>query len=369
MKETLNQIFYGNTVLHYLVVFGSMLLLWIVWRLIKKWLIRFVVSLTAKTQSNIDNLLVDAARNFILPYVYLFFQYRIFQQLNLSPEIEKILSVAAMLVTTYFVVRLIIYSTQHLITETMKARNEPEQRIKQVVGMLLVFKVLVWGGGLVMLVDNLGYNVTTIIAGLGVGGIAIALAAQNILTDLFSYIVIFFDKPFEIGDFITANNFSGTVEKIGIKTSHVRSPDGQQLVMPNTEMVKSVIQNFKRLEKRRVVFMVGVVYETPAEKLRSIPSIAEQIILAVDHAEFARAHFKSFGDFSLNFEIVYFVDSPDYTLYMDTHQQICLLLFEKFQQAGIDFAYPTQVVLLNNGEKEAAPAENKAVWTKTSAVQ
>ena len=238
MKETLNQIFYGNTVLHYLVVFGSMLLLWIVWRLIKKWLIRFVVSLTAKTQSNIDNLLVDAARNFILPYVYLFFQYRIFQQLNLSPEIEKILSVAAMLVTTYFVVRLIIYSTQHLITETMKARNEPEQRIKQVVGMLLVFKVLVWGGGLVMLVDNLGYNVTTIIAGLGVGGIAIALAAQNILTDLFSYIVIFFDKPFEIGDFITANNFSGTVEKIGIKTSHVRSPDGQQLVMQNTEMVK-----------------------------------------------------------------------------------------------------------------------------------
>jgi len=145
MKETLNQIFYGNTVLHYLVVFGSMLLLWIVWRLIKKWLIRFVVSLTAKTQSNIDNLLVDAARNFILPYVYLFFQYRIFQQLNLSPEIEKILSVAAMLVTTYFVVRLIIYSTQHLITETMKARNEPEQRIKQVVACCWCLKC--WFGG------------------------------------------------------------------------------------------------------------------------------------------------------------------------------------------------------------------------------
>lgn len=118
--------------------------------------------------------------------------------------------------------------------------------------------------GIIMLIDNLGYNVTTIIAGLGVGGIAIALAAQSILGDLFSYIVIFFDKPFEIGEFIVMGNNSGVVETIGIKTSHIRSLDGQQIIMPNAEMVKSVIHNFKRLERRRVVFSIGVVYNTSA---------------------------------------------------------------------------------------------------------
>ena len=201
-------------------------------------------------------------------------------------------------------------------------------------------------------IDNLGYNVTTIIAGLGVGGIAIALAAQNILSDLFSYLVIFFDKPFEVGDFITTNGNSGTVEKIGIKTSHVRSPDGQQLVMPNAEMVKSVIQNFKRLERRRVVFNIGVVYGTPAEKLRSIPQWMKEIISSQKLANFDRAHFNSFGDSSLNFEIVYFIDSADFLVYMDTHHEICLRILEKFEKENVEFAYPTQTLFVNRADEE-----------------
>jgi small-conductance mechanosensitive channel len=250
-------------------------------------------------------------------------------------------------ISTWYVVRLINFLLQHGVKSYMTRRNEPPERAKQLNGILLVVKAIVWIFGIVLLIDNLGYNVTTIIAGLGVGGIAIALAAQNILSDLFSYLVIFFDKPFEVGDFITTNGNSGTVEKIGIKTSHVRSPDGQQLVMPNAEMVKSVIQNYKRLERRRVVFKFGVVYSTTADKLKNIPGWMREIISTQKQATFDRAHFVSFGESGLVYEIVYFLESADFLIYMDTHHDVCLRIYEKFEKEHIEFAYPTQTLFIN----------------------
>jgi len=226
---------------------------------------------------------------------------------------------------------------------------------------LMVIKALIWIGGTLMLIENLGYNITTIITGLGIGGIAIALAAQNILGDLFSYFVIFFDKPFEIGDFIVAGEHMGVVEKIGIKTSHVRSLDGQQLIMPNAEMAKSVIQNFKRLQRRRVVFSIGVVYYTSSVKIRAIPQMIKAIVSKEVNATFDRAHLKSFGDFSINYEIVYYIESADYLTYMNIQQAICMNIFEKFECEEIEFAFPTQTLFLNNQANPVAPAikENK----------
>ena len=351
MNDFLNQVYWGNTVLAYLIAAGSILLTWALLRLVKGYLVRLLRKLTAKTETNFDDVLVKIAEKFIIPYVYLAINYSIINELTLTARVTKILSVAMLFISTWFAIRLINFLLHGAVLAYMKQKNEPPERAKQLNGILLVIKAVVWIFGIVLLIDNLGYNVTTIVAGLGVGGIAVALAAQNILGDLFSYLVIFFDKPFEIGDFIIANGNSGTVEKIGIKTSHVRSPDGQQLVMPNAEMVKSVIHNYKRLQRRRVVFSVGVVYSTPATQLRNIPLLVREIISAQEQATFDRAHFKSFGDSSLNFEIVYFVEAADYLLYMDIHHAICLRIFEVFERQKIEFAYPTQTLFVNSEEK------------------
>lgn len=347
MNSFLDQVYWGNTVLAYLVAAGGIIIAWIILRLVKNRLIAVLKSLTSRTASNLDDVLVQVTGKFIVPYLYLSINYGIIHQLVLSERIGRILDVAMLFISAWFGIRLINFLLQHSVTSYMRRRNEPLERTRQLNGILMVAKALVWIFGIVLLIDNLGYNVTTIIAGLGVGGIAIALAAQNILSDLFSYLVIFFDKPFEVGDFITTNGNSGTVEKIGIKTSHVRSPDGQQLVMPNAEMVKSVIQNFKRLQRRRVVFRIGVVYATPAEKLRKLPAWLREIIGTQKVTTFDRAHFISFGDSSLNYEIVYFMESADFLVYMDTHHEICLRIFEKLEAEQVAFAYPTQTLFVN----------------------
>ncbi len=350
MDELLKMVFWGNTALSYIIAAGSILLVWIILKLARRRIILFLKKLSARTDTTLDDVVVDVAEKFLFPYLYLFINYHVITQLTLSPRIEKILGAAMMVITTYYVVRFFNFASSRLVALYMEKRGEPPHRIKQANGMMMVIKVLTWVMGIIMLADNLGYNVTTIIAGLGVGGIAIALAAQSILGDLFSYIVIFFDKPFEIGDFIIMGDDSGVVEKIGIKTSHVRSLDGQQLIMPNSEMAKSVIQNYKRLQRRRIIFSIGVVYYTPTKKLRSIPGIINDIISRQDNVDFDRVHLKSFGDFSINYEIVYYVNSADYLMYMDAHHEICLNIFEQFEKMKIEFAFPTQTLFMNNQE-------------------
>lgn len=207
---------------------------------------------------------------------------------------------------------------------------------------LLLFSTII-----LVALDNLGFNVTTLIAGLGVGGIAIALAVQNILGDLFASLSIVVDKPFVLGDFIIVDNYLGVVEKIGLKTTRVKSLSGEQLVFSNNDLLQSRIRNFKRMEERRIAFSVGVTYQTPSEQLREIPRLMQSIIESHDNTRFDRAHFKEFGNFSLNFEMVYYIGSADYNIYMDIQQSINLKIFELFEQKGIEFAYPTQTLFLN----------------------
>jgi len=349
--NALQQFFFGNTILAYLAVIAGMLFTWILLRLTRRRLLKFIKRLALKSNTSIDDLLVEIIERFVLPYSYLLINYAIIRSLLLPVGLDKLLAAASLFVTVYFSVRLVNFFIQHSVVGYMEKRKEPGERIRQVTGMLLLVKIFTWGLGLVMLADNLGYNVTTVIAGMGVGGIAIALAAQNILGDLFSYFVIFFDKPFEIGDFIVINNNAGIVEKIGIKTSHIRSLDGQQLVMPNAEMVKSVIQNFKRLQKRRIVFSIGIIYGTSTSKIKKVPRIIQQIIEDDERAIFDRAHLKNLGDFSVNYEIVYYIESADYQIFMDTQQNICLRIFEEFENEGIEFAFPTQTLFINGNNK------------------
>lgn len=194
--------------------------------------------------------------------------------------------------------------------------------------------------------DNLGFDITALVAGLGIGGIAIALAVQSILGDLFSSLTIMFDRPFEIGDFIVIDDFVGNVEHIGLKTTRLRSLGGEQLVFSNSDLLSSRIRNYKLMKERRIIFAVGVTYQTPSEKLEKIPPMIKSVIESNNNTRFDRAHFKNFGDSALNFEIVYYMLVPDYASFMDCQQAINLELFKKFEQEGIEFAYPTQTLFV-----------------------
>jgi small-conductance mechanosensitive channel len=217
-----------------------------------------------------------------------------------------------------------------------------------------VVRLVMWSIVVLVILDNLGIQVTALIAGLGIGGVAVALATQNILGDLFASLSIVLDKPFVVGDFLAIGEYLGSVEKVGIKTTRVRSLSGEQLIFSNNDLLNSRIRNFGRMFERRVVFTLGVAYETPVEKLRKIPPIIRDAIEAHEKVRFDRAHFHKYGDYALIFETVYYVLSPEYNQYMDIQQDVNLMIFERFAEEGIEFAYPTQTIHFRGDGRQAA---------------
>jgi small-conductance mechanosensitive channel len=222
-------------------------------------------------------------------------------------------------------------------------RHEPEGATAL---SLLAFaaQVALWSLVLLLALDQLNFDITALVAGLGIGGVAMALAVQSVLSDLFASLSIVLDKPFTVGDFIVVDNLRGTVERVGIKTTRLRSLDGELLVFSNTDLLKSRIRNFKRMFDRRVEFTIGLVYQTPLEKLRLVPQWLGEIVKAQARTRLDRAHFKQYGDSALVFEIVYYVLDPDHGVYMDVHQAINLAIFERFAREGVEFAHPTHTV-------------------------
>jgi small-conductance mechanosensitive channel len=209
-----------------------------------------------------------------------------------------------------------------------------------------VGRILLWAVILLLILDNLGVDVTALVAGLGVGGIAVALAVQNILGDLFASLSIVLDKPFTVGDFLIIDDYMGSVEHVGLKTTRMRSLSGEQLIFSNADLLGSRIRNYGRMFERRVAFNIGVTYQTPRDKLTMIPTIIREAIEGQESTRFDRSHFKGYGDFSLNFETVYYVLGPDYNIYMDIQQAINLYIHKRFEEEEIEFAYPTQTLFL-----------------------
>ncbi|MDM3885755.1 mechanosensitive ion channel family protein [Pseudomonas sp. BCRC 81390] len=214
-------------------------------------------------------------------------------------------------------------------------------------------RVLLWSVVLLAMLSNLGVNITAFVASLGVGGIAVALAVQNILGDLFASLSIAVDKPFEVGDFIVIGPLAGTVEHVGLKTTRIRSLGGEQIVMANASMISSTIQNYKRLQERRIVFEFGLSYDTPTEAVKKAPAIVEEAIKAQDQVRFDRAHLRGFGKEALEFECVYIVEDPGYNLYMDIQQAINFRLLERFSKIGAQFAVPVRAIKVTALPEEA----------------
>ncbi|MFP4180024.1 MAG: mechanosensitive ion channel family protein [Spirochaetaceae bacterium] len=308
-------------------------------------LVRIVASKAVKRESPV----YSAFRRVVLPLLYAAAIYIALGSLPLPPLGEKILKGLAATVVTVLVIRTAVYgitgSVKRYVEKT--GRVQDEKRIKP---FLALVNFVLWIIGAIFLLDNLGFNISAVVAGLGVSGIAVAIAAQGILGDLFNYFVIFFDHPFELGDFIIFNDKLGTVEKIGIKTTRIRALSGEQLVVSNSDLTGSRVHNYKRMQERRVVFTIGVTYQTPAEQLESIPGLIREIIEANEETRFDRSHFRNYGDFALIFESVYYVLAPDYVKYMDIQQEINLAIYRTFEERGIEFAYPTSKVIVSREE-------------------
>jgi len=217
-------------------------------------------------------------------------------------------------------------------------------------------QIAIWSIVLLLSLANVGINVTALMTTLGVGGIAVALALQSVLGDLFASLSIVFDKPFLIGDFINVDGLVGTIEHVGLRSTRVRSLSGEQLVFSNTDLLKSRIANFGKLRERRILFTIDVTYDTPLAQLRAIPDMLREAVTSQEHTRFDRAHFKAHGESALTFEVVYFVLGPDYKLFMDIQQAINLRLHEGFSAAGIQFAFPTRTVHLAGREAAAVGA-------------
>jgi small-conductance mechanosensitive channel len=217
-----------------------------------------------------------------------------------------------------------------------------------------IARVAIWSFVLLVALDNIGVDVTALVAGLGIGGIAVALAAQNILGDLFASLSITFDKPFMVGDFLILDDYMGSVEAIGVKSTRLRSLSGEQLVLSNADLLKSRLRNYGRMMERRVVMTHNVTYDTPLQLLREIPGIIREAIEAQGDTRFDRAHFAKHGAASLDFESVYYVLSADYNRYMDIQQAINLQIHERFADRAIEFAYPTQTLILARAPRKEA---------------
>ncbi len=289
------------------------------------------------------------------PFVFLIVAlYAGYYLLEFPEKVDAVVNKAALVVVLFQFGLWGSAAVRYWIARRTREKLQEDPSRASAMGILsFLLKLLVWGLVLLLILDNLGVNITTFVAGLGVGGIAIALAAQNILSDLFASVSIALDKPFEVGDFIIVGDYLGTVEKIGVKTCRLRSLGGEQIIFPNGDLLNSRVRNYKRMEERRIRFIFGVVYSTPYEKLAEIPTIVRELIDNVEDTRFDRAHFAKYGDFSLDFEVVYYVLRPDYSIYMDKQQEINLAIFKRFEDEGIEFAFPTRTIHLERGSKGA----------------
>jgi small-conductance mechanosensitive channel len=341
----LTDTFYGNEVRTWLICLAVTLGAMIALRLVEQVLIVRIEKLTRQTHTSIDDAIIGALRKTKLIYLLIVSIFVGSIWLSLPDELRSVVS-RVTIVATIIQAGIWVSTALQIWLENYR-KDEADGANRMTMNALsLLGRIALWATVLLLILDNLGIDVTALVAGLGIGGIAIALAVQNVLSDLFASLSIVLDKPFVLGDFIVVGEMAGSVEHIGIKTTRIRSISGEQLVFSNADLLNSRIRNFGRMRERRVVFSIGVTYQTPAEKLERVPKLIRAAIESQENVRFDRSHFGSYGDSALNFETVYYVESSDYSTHMDILQSVNLAIYRSFASEGIEFAYPTQTLFL-----------------------
>ncbi|MGE4353327.1 MAG: mechanosensitive ion channel family protein [Oscillospiraceae bacterium] len=356
MREFLNQSYFNNTVQDYLVFLAILLGSSAVIAILKHILLKRLEVLVKKTKQTYDDLLLHTVEKYLMPMLYFGALYFSTKALTLCDLLQKSVDFLATLIAIVLGAMLVSSLLILIFTSYWNRRFEDSGKYAAK-WIASIIKFVVWVIALLLFLDNIHVEVNTLVASLGIGSIAVAFAAQAVLSDLLSFFAIIFDRPFELGDFIIVGDLMGTVEHIGIKTTRLRSLSGEQLIFSNLDLTSSRLKNYKTLKKRRILFTLGVTYDTTPAQLKEIPQIIKTIIGETEGTEFDRAHFTAYGDFSLNFEIVYYVLSDDYNTYMDLQQAINLKIKEEFDRRGIQFAFPTQTLYLHGEASGRASAQ------------
>ncbi len=338
--------FWGNAVQNYVIALGIFIGLLIVFKIFEKIILVRIRAWAGKTKTDIDDELIKMVEE--IPdifYGYLAL-YITLQYLTVLPIIMKVANALLIILIFYWATKAASNLAGYLLQRLAKKKGEKPEKTISYFAITLIVKIILWSIGLLLILSNLGVNITALAASLGIGGIAVALALQNVLGDLFSSFSIYFDKPFEIGDFVIVGDHMGTIKKIGLKTTRIIALQGEEIVISNAELTNTRIRNFKKMKKRRIIFGFGVVYGTPVTKMKKISKMVKGIVKDVPKCTIDRVHFKEFADFSLNFEVVYYINSGDYADYMDAQQKINLAIMKEFEKEGIEMAFPTQTIHL-----------------------
>lgn len=346
MQDFLTNVYWGNTGRAYLETVISILVVIIILKSLKHFVVQKISNWAKKTGHPYSFLIFDIVARFVAPMLYLDVALGFISRLELSNNIDKSLTTASLVINTYFIIRIILYVLNTLFDKRLEQDPNGDKRKRQFRGIMTIVTVMIWILGFLYIMQNTGHNVNTFLTGLGIGGIAVALAAQNILSDIFNYFVIFFDRPFEVGDAIAFDSFSGSVVYIGIKTTRLTSASGEQLVISNSNLLGKVISNYKRQKTRLVQIKIGVDYATSTTLLAEIPNMIKEIIDNTPNVNFGRAHLNALNNSSIDFEIVYTLPVADYNIYMDANQSINLAILKKFSEENINMPFPTQTVIL-----------------------
>ena len=309
--------------------------------------------MSEKTKNDIDDFAIQIINELKPPFYLLIALYIAVNPLNLGDLVHKIIFGLFTMVLIFQSILILQKIIDYILDKVLlkNAEGQDDAKNKKAVIKLLsqIVKVILWVIGFLMILSNLGVDVTSLVAGLGVGGIAIAFALQGILGDLFASFSIFLDQPFKVGDYVQAGAEAGTVKKVGIKTSRIATLNGEELIVSNTDISSSRVRNFSKIEKRRANLKLGVTYDTGSKKLKEIPEIIEKIIKLEKEVTFNRANFIEFGDFALIFKIVYHVNSSDLELFLNIQERINLAIYEEFEKRKIEFAFPSQTVYVSKG--------------------
>ena len=333
--------FYGNTLRQWTIAIGTALATFVIAKLVQAILVARLRKLNEKLPTDTGSIFIEGLASIRLWLLFILSIFIGSLLLALPPKTTAILN-SVVTVAVLFQAALTGNAILTLLVKGYSNKNlanEPAS-VTTVTTLGFLGRLALWTVVALLVMQNLGVDVTALVTGLGIGGIAVALAAQNVLGDLLASLSIMLDKPFVLGDFIIVGEQMGTVEKIGIKTTHLRSLSGEQLIISNADLLKSRIRNCKRMQERRIVFTINISYQTPGDKLATVSQLLRTAVERESNIRFDRAHFKGFVASALEFEVVYIVLSPDYNLSMDIQQSINLWLFEKFGEQGIKFASP-----------------------------
>ena len=340
--EWLMQEVAGNTIGQYISALFLLIAAAAAIKVFEIYIIGRLKQLAQKTETKLDDLAIEIIENIGWPFYFVISLYAAMHLLSLPAYLNQYMGYAVMITVIFYALR----AGERIVQFWTKSEMLTNKDASIVDMMGKIMRASLWVIAIALVLSNLGFEVSALVTGLGIGGIAIALAVQNILGDVFCSFSIHFDKPFQVGDLIVVGADKGVVKRIGLKTTRLETVEGEELVVSNQELTAARIHNYKRMSKRRTMFNIGVEYDTDSKKLRKIPSIIKEVVGRSKLAEFERTHFTKFGDFALIFEISYYVKSDDYTKYLDVQQEINYAIEEEFRKEKIAMAYPTQTLFL-----------------------